>query len=346
MGLTAESVWFTAPRRVEIRTAELPPPASGEVLVRTQLSALSAGTELLIYRGQAPSDLPTDDTLPALSGMLALPLRYGYAAVGAIDVLGEGVPPSYQGRRVLAFQPHATAFVARLEDLVLLPDSLRDEVAAFLPNFETAVNLVLDGAPRLGEQVAVLGQGVVGLLTTALLARLPLSSLVAADGYPRRRQASLNFGAHACFDPASKAFATDLASALQGQRPYTGADLTYELSGDPAALDLAIAVTGRTGRIVVGSWYGTKRAPIDLGGKFHRSRLRLISSQVSSLPPELSGAWSKARRLGVALDLLASVPVANLISHRFPFSQAGEAYRLLDEKPAEALQVLLTYSRE
>ncbi|HET7011101.1 MAG TPA: zinc-binding alcohol dehydrogenase [Anaerolineales bacterium] len=342
--LRAESLWFTAPRQVEIRAATLAPPGPGEVLVRTKLSAISAGTELLIYRGQAPSDLPADDTLPALSGMLALPLRYGYAAVGRVVGLGEGVPPEYLNRRVMAFQPHATHFTARVEQVVSLPEAISDEEAAFLPNLETAVNLVLDGAPRIGEQVAILGQGVVGLLTTALLSRMPLASLATAEAFPRRREASIAMGAHACLDPAAENFASELALRLQAQRPYPGADLTYELSGDPTALDLAVAITGRNGRIVIGSWYGTKRAPIHLGGRFHRSRIRMISSQVSSLAPELSGAWTTTRRLEVALSLLPGLPVRNLVTHRLPFHQSSDAYRILDESPAEALQVLLTYS--
>jgi 2-desacetyl-2-hydroxyethyl bacteriochlorophyllide A dehydrogenase len=345
-GMNAQALWFTAPRRVEIRSAALEPPRSGEVLVRTHVSAISGGTELLIYRGLAPADLPVDETLPALSGMLALPLRYGYAAVGRVVGLGEGVPPALEGRRVMAFQPHADAFTARVEEIVPLPESVTEEEAAFLPNLETAVNLVLDGAPRIGEQVAILGQGIVGLLTTGLLARMPLASLVTADAYPRRRRASLAWGAHACLDPAVDRFAADLAIHLQAERPYPGADLTYELTGDPAALDLAIGVTGRNGRIVIGSWYGTKRASTDFGGRFHRSRLRIISSQVSSLAPELMGAWSKPRRLGVALSLLPTLPVRDLVTHRYPFEQAAEAYRTLDESPADALQVLLTYGND
>jgi 2-desacetyl-2-hydroxyethyl bacteriochlorophyllide A dehydrogenase len=344
--MNAQALWFTAPRQVEIRSAALEPPGPGEVLVRSRVSAISAGTELLIYRGLAPADLPVDDTLPALSGMLVLPLRYGYAAVGRVVGLGDGVPPALEGSRVMAFQPHADAFTARVEEIVPLPESVTEEEAAFLPNLETAVNLVLDGAPRIGEQVAVLGQGIVGLLTTALLARMPLASLVTADAYPRRRRAALAWGAHACLDPAVHDFASELALHLQAERPYPGADLTYELSGDPAALDLAIGITGRNGRIVIGSWYGTKRASTDFGGRFHRSRLRMISSQVSSLAPELTGAWSKPRRLGVALSLLPTLPVRDLVTHRFPFERAAEAYRTLDENPADALQVLLTYGND
>ena len=246
----------------------------------------------------------------------------------------------------MAFQPHATHFTAPVEHVVSLPAEIEDEQAAFLPNLETAVNLALDGNPRIGEQVAVLGQGVVGLLTTALLARMPLASLVTADRYPHRRQASLSLGAQACLDPGAPTFASDLALRLQGESPYPGADLTYELSGDPSSLDLAIAITGRNGRIVIGSWYGTKRAASDLGGRFHRSRIRMVSSQVSSLAPELTGAWSPPRRLGVALSFLPTLPVRDLITHRIPFEQASEAYRILDENPAATLQVLLTYDAD
>jgi threonine dehydrogenase-like Zn-dependent dehydrogenase len=178
---------------------------------------------------------------------------------------------------------------------------------------------------------------------TALLARLPLASLVAADGFALRRQASLSLGAHACLDSANGDLTHELHLLLQGDRPYPGADLTYELTGNPSALDLAIGVTGVGGRIVIGSWYGTKRAAPDLGGRFHRSRIRLISSQVSSLAPELSAAWTTRRRLSFALSLLPTLPLAELISHRIPFREAARAYRMLDEDPSQTLQVLLTY---
>jgi threonine dehydrogenase-like Zn-dependent dehydrogenase len=119
--------------------------------------------------------------------------------------------------------------------------------------------------------------------------------------------------------------------------------LTYELSGNPAALDQAIAVTGFNGRIVIGSWYGQKRADLNLGGGFHRSRIRLISSQVSSIAPEWGGRWSKGRRLRVAWQMLQHVRPVHLITHRFPLEQASDAYALLDQHPEEAIQVLLTY---
>jgi len=313
------------------------------VRVRTRLSAISPGTEMLIYRGQMPQGLAADEALEALAGPLAYPLKYGYAAVGQVTDLGAGVDDSWAGRWVFAFQPHQACFVAAVDSLLPVPEGIPPERAAFLPNMETAINFLLDGAPLLGERVVVLGQGVVGLLTTALLARFPLAALVVFDRYALRRETALALGATLALDPAAPD-ALDAARAHLGARDlYDGADLTYELSGNPEALNLAFALTGFAGRLVIGSWYGTKRAALDLGGRFHRSRIRLLSSQVTTLAPEHTGRWSKARRLALAWEMLRRFPAERLITHRVPFIEAPTAYRLLDQQPENAIQVILTY---
>jgi len=326
------SLWFTAPHCLEVRAEALDPPRAGEALVQTVCSAISPGTEMLIYRGEFPHAMRVDDSIGALSGQLEYPLRYGYSTVGRVVELGAGVDADWRDRLVFSFQPHTSHFTAPLAELHPLPDNLAPETAVFLPNMESAVNFLLDGAPLLGERVAVFGQGVVGLLTTALLARLPLAALVTFDKIALRREWSQRLGAH---------FPKDLTgfSDLSG----LDVDLAYELTGSPAALDDAIAATGFGGRIVVGSWYGEKRHAVDLGGKFHRARQRLISSQVSSLTPDLLARWTKARRLEVAWRMLAEVQPAQLITHRFPLAEASRAYQLIDQCSHEALQVIFIY---
>jgi threonine dehydrogenase-like Zn-dependent dehydrogenase len=195
----------------------------------------------------------------------------------------------------------------------------------------------------IGEQVAVFGQGVVGLLTTALLAQFPVTRLVTLDRYPLRCKKSLDLGAHSCLDPTVPSALDQHFSLAEERSSYPGVDLAYELSGNPQALGQAIAVTKFDGRVVIGSWYGHKRADLDLGGRFHRSRVRLISSQVSTIAPEWSGRWTKSRRLDVAWKMLQTVSPAQLITHRFSISEANHAYALLDEHPEEAIQVMLTY---
>ena len=326
---------------MEESTLGRPPP--GQVLVRTIVSAISAGTELLVYRGQAPSDMQVDESITALQGAFRFPLQYGYSAVGEVVELGTGVEGSWGGRLVFSFQPHQSHFHCPPEELIPVPLGISPDDAALLPTVETAVNFIMDGRPTLGEQVAVFGQGVVGLLTTSLLARVPLASLVTVDTYQSRRSKSMEIGANATIDPSGPDVVPRVTAVLQGDREYAGADLTYELSGNPAALDMAIAATGFNGRVVIGSWYGSKQATLDLGGRFHRSRVQLVSSQVSTVAPAWSGRWTKSRRLDVAWSMLRDLHPSRLVTHRFPVDRAGEAYEMLDQRPDEAIQVLMTY---
>jgi len=332
------SLYFTRPGEVELRQVELPEPDAGQVLVQSLVSAISPGSEMLVYRGLFPSGLAVDETLSSLQGEFSYPLKYGYSVVGRVTMTGAQVPSSRAGRLVFAFHPHESHFLAAPDELHPLPEQVPVEDAAFLPNTETAVNLVMDGRPVIGEKVLVFGQGIVGLLTTALLAKFPLGRLIVLDPLPLRRRAALELGAHLALDPASPA---DLAH-LQEACPQ-GADLVYELSGSPAALDQAIQASGFAGRVVVGSWYGEKRTELDLGRQFHRGRTRLVSSQVSSLAPEYSGRWTKGRRLEQAWEMLRQIKPSRLVTQRFEIQQARQAYRLVDQSPEETIQVLFTY---
>lgn len=338
------SVSFVEPGVVAVGREPLPQPGPGQLLIASEVSAVSAGTELLVYRGQLPAGIAVDETIDALAGEVRYPLKYGYAVVGRVSVVGDTLDGSWLGRRVFAFNPHESHFLASPESVIPVPADVPSEAAAFLPNMETAVSFLMDGRPLIGEQVAVVGQGIVGLLTTALLAGLPLASLVTLDAYPLRRDRSLRLGATASLDTAAEDAVSQARQALRDGRAYHGADLVYELSGNPAALDSAIALCGYNGRIVVGSWYGDKRAGLDLGGRFHRDHLRLISSQVSHIAPQWSGRWTKPRRLAVAWEMLRRVRPERLISHRFPVASAAAAYLQLDQQPEQMLQVVFTYA--
>jgi 2-desacetyl-2-hydroxyethyl bacteriochlorophyllide A dehydrogenase len=340
------SLYFEGPYQVSLREEPLSEPLAGEVIVRTILSGISAGTELLLYRDQTPLDLPADAVISSLREPFSFPMKYGYAAVGEVVALGPKVELVWRNKKVFVLHPHETHFVARTDELRAIPDSVTDEDAVFFPNMETALTLLLDGWPLTGEQVVVCGQGIVGLLLTMLLARLPLSGLITLDKHRYRRLTSEQLGAHRSLDPEDPGAAAEILSSMQVWGAEPGADLAYEISGNPDALNLAVGITGYGGRVVIGSWYGRKEVTLNLGGAFHRSRIRLTSSQVSTISPELSGRWTKMRILGLAWELLREMKPSGLITHRYPLAQAMEAYRLLDEHPGEALQVVLTYAPE
>ncbi|HSM72034.1 MAG TPA: zinc-binding dehydrogenase [Anaerolineales bacterium] len=344
-----KTLYFTAPSEVEIREETLPALGDGEVLVETICSAISAGTEMLVYRGQFPH---LKDSYDKLSSELNYPFAYGYACAGIIRETGRDEDKTWRDKLVFGFQPHTSHFITRTSDIIPAPASLPAEACFFLPNMETAVNLILDAAPMLGERVLVLGQGVVGLLAASLLKEFPLEILITSDNYALRRKASLDIGVDDCFDPKDLKSATGTALSKLTQNASSihldyaqSMDLTFELSGSPSALNSALAMTNFSGRIVIGSWYGDKKADIDLGGSFHRSRIKLISSQVSTISPALSGRWDRLRRFEVAWEALKRIQPQKWITHRFPIQDAAKAYQLLDENPQETIQVVFEYPK-
>jgi 2-desacetyl-2-hydroxyethyl bacteriochlorophyllide A dehydrogenase len=328
----ARALYFTGPRALELREIPREPLAPDAVRVQTSLSAISAGTELLFYRGQLEAGIPIDASLP-WAGTLSYPLRYGYAAVGCIREVGNALDSSLIGARVFGFHPHGEELTDRLENLVRLPDSLSDVRAAFLPNMETALSLAMDGAPGFGERVAVIGQGVVGQLLATLLVRSGAEHVALFD----RRSDRLDHSRALC-GPARAEWARELAPSHRDSF-----DLVYELTGDPSALDSALALARYEGRIVVGSWYGDKRAPLDFGTRAHRNRNTLSFSQVSRIDSRHAARFDSKRRLGVAAAWLERSPLEPLVTHRFAFERVADAYRLLDENAQGCLQVLIEY---
>lgn len=337
--MEARSLYFTGPQEVAVRSKSLPEPADDEVRVRTELSAISPGTELLLYNGKAPEGTATDDPIDALPETFEFPFRYGYAAVGQVSAIGADVSDEWIDETVFCFHPHESHFTVSPDRLIPLPEDRSVEEGSFLANVECAVNFLMDGRPVVGERVAVFGQGVVGLLTTALLAEYPLASLTTVDLYERRRDLSETVGADEVLAPDE----TDVVDRLRDNDEPGGTDLAYELTGNSDVLDQAIEAMAYDSRLLIGSWYGSDRASLDLGGRFHRNRGTLISSQVSTIDPQYTGRWSKDRRLDVAWDVLDEIDVTELVTHRIPIERAPQAYRLLDNRPQEAVQILLTY---
>ncbi len=344
--MKASQLWFTRPGEVEIRQFVLPELRANEVLVRTLYSAISAGTEMLVYRGQLPAELSLDATLTVHNQKPVYPIQYGYAAVGQIEQVGNELDASLIGKHVFAFQPHASHFVCALDDLIIVPDMTDPLDAVFLANTETAVSLVLDSKPLLGEKIVVLGLGVVGLLVTAILSRFPLGELHVLDKIQQRRNLASKFSVYSAGSPDSITDVDNLKSRLGKQEITNGADLIFELTGSPEALNLAIELCGYSGRIVVGSWYGTKTAELKLGGSFHRNRIQIISSQVSTIAPELRGRWDKARRFTTAWQMIEKIRPHTLISHKIPFNSAMDAYQLLDKSPDQTIQVVFDYNNQ
>jgi 2-desacetyl-2-hydroxyethyl bacteriochlorophyllide A dehydrogenase len=329
--MKARAVHFVAPRRVELREVEVPDPPEGSLLVATEWSGISSGTELLAYRGEIDPELPLDETLGALAGTFAYPFRYGYSAVGRIL---QPAAPFQEGQRVFAFHPHQDRFVADAREVAAVGD-LDPRAATLYPMVETAVQVCLDAAPRLGETAVVVGLGAVGILVAALLHRAG-AVVIGSEPEPARRAAAGAFGVQAV-DP------DDLEEAVAARSGGRGADLVVEASGSPRALASSLPLLAHEGTALVCSWYGTKPVALPLGAAFHRRRLTLASTQVSTLPAALTARWDRRRRAELAWRLARELPLAALATSAFAFEEAAEAYACADGKDHGLIHVALRY---
>ena len=315
----ARALFHTAPRCVEIRELPRPRPAAGEVLVRTLSSGISGGTERLVYRGEVPADLALDDTIDALGGTFSYPFAYGYACVGEV---------AESGQRVFAFHPHQDVFTAQTGELVPLPD-VDPAAATLFPLVETALQVTLDAGNGYRDQVIVLGAGVLGLLTGLLLQRAGWRPLIAEPLEWRRAIAS-----------SAGISAVAPAELLKEKVP-----LVIDASGNPDAPATALNMLAHEGTLLIASWFGTKPVVLPLGGAFHRRRLTIRSTQVSTVPARQSGTWNRSRRRQETVALITELPLAQLCTDVFDFGDAAEAFRAVDEGKPGLMHAVLHYDR-
>ncbi len=330
--ISARTVTFVAPRQVEVQPVDVAAPREGQALVRTLHSGISSGTEMLAYRGELDADTALDETISALSGNFGYPFRYGYSCVGRVEQAGCELA---EGALVFAFHPHQDMFVADAADLIELP-TIEPRLATLLPLVETALQVSLDAGPVLEEPVVVVGLGAVGMLTALLLQRAG-ARVVTSEPVAWRREVAGGLGLRAV-DPA------DLGALVAEETGGSGMPLVVEVSGRPEALIDSLPLLAHEGTALVASWYGTKPVTLPLGAEFHRRRLTLRSTQVSTIPAAMSETWDVVRRRAASVALLSELPVATLATHEFELESAADAYAAVDQGTPGLLHAALRYS--
>jgi len=341
--ISARAVYHVAPETAALRERTLAPLKAGQVLIESLYSAISSGTESMIFRGRMPAAIAQDEVIASLRGGFRYPFTYGYALTGKVIEIGAGVARDWLGRCVLAFHPHQDYAVVPVQDCLVVPSDIAPQAAVFLPNVESALNFIMDGRPVIGEKVMVSGQGVLGLLTTAILSGFPLGRLITADPLADRRARSLALGAMESLEAGDPSAIETLQLRLFRNEVGDGLDLAFELSGNMDALNQTIELTGFAGRIIIGSWYGNDIRPLNLGGHFHRRRIQLISSQVSTISPQLSGRWDKSRRMELVWEWIRRLTPEHLITHVLKPTECQQAFELVSGKSDGVLQAIFEY---
>ncbi|MEO0990746.1 MAG: dehydrogenase, partial [Pseudomonadota bacterium] len=303
--MKARALWTTEPGVFDIQEQALGDAPNGSVVVSALCSGVSRGTESLVFQGLVPNELHDVMRCPGQDGTFDFPVKYGYALVGEV----EAGPKDLLGQVVFALHPHQDRVVLSAADVRPLPADLPPRRAVLAANMETALNLAWDSGVGPGDRVLVVGAGVVGLLTAALISRIPAVDLIVADQNLARRDLVEAVGAR---------------FAGPDQLPE-GVDCAFNLSGSAAGLQVAIDAAGQEATVIEGSWHGAAQSPLALGGTFHPRRITIKSSQVGSLPPHRVPRWTYARRIETALKLLVDRPELDaLTGPSIPLGQAPD----------------------
>ena len=305
--MTPRALWCISPEQTELR-----PASAGEgVAVRALFSGISRGTERLVLAGRVPSGEQARMRAPFQEGDFPFPVKYGYASVG---IATEG---ALAGRPVFALFPHQDTYRLPEDALIPLPDSLPPERAVLAANMETALNVLWDSGAGPGDRIAVVGGGLVGLLTASLAARLPGAEVVVID----------------LQDRAALARSFGCGFANRDDAPG-GQDAVIHTSASQAGLALALSLAGPQATITEASWHGAGAVALPLGAAFHSQRLRIVSSQVGATPPDRAPRWTYRRRLAKAIDLLRDDRLDALISGETAFADLPDAYAAILSDPA------------
>ncbi|MCF3932079.1 zinc-binding alcohol dehydrogenase [Acuticoccus sp. M5D2P5] len=293
------------------------------VRLSARYSAVSRGTERLVFEGRVPESEWERMRCPHQEGSFAFPVKYGYALVGRVT---DG-PSEWVGRTAFTLHPHQTEAVVGRDWITLVPDGVPPRRAALAANMETALNIVWDSGVSVGDRVLVVGAGVVGLLVARLLARIAGVEVSVADVNPTRAGVTTVMGALFCG-------IDEVPSDM---------DVAINTSGNDAGLRTALAAVGLEGRVVEASWHGANEARLPLGGAFHAKRLQIVSSQVGRIPSDRAARWTHRRRLDTVMRLLADRTLDALITHEVPFADAPARLPALLTAEPDALAILITY---
>jgi hypothetical protein len=296
--------WIASPGHGEIRTEQLASPSADEVVVRTLFSGVSRGTEALVFQGRVPASEYQRMRAPFQSGDFPAPVKYGYANVGQVE---QG-PPALLHQNVFALYPHQTRYVVPARSVYVLPEAVPPHRAVLAANVETAINVLWDARPQVGDRITIVGGGTVGCLVAWLAGRLPGCEVELVDINSRRERVARALGVRF------------------------------------AGVDRALRVAGFEATIVEMSWYGNQPVPIALGEAFHARRLTLKSSQVGSVSSSQRSRWNPRRRMLLALAALSDPVLDILITGESDFDALPQVMATLAAAPGDTLCHRIRYS--
>ena len=363
------TVRFTGPGCVDLAPQESTRLLPGQLRVKTLYSGISAGTELTAYRGSSPyltKQWDAERRVFRFGGpTVAYPVEgWGYSEVGEVVEVAERRADAQRPADGLVDDPDDIAPLAlaagdtvwgvwghRSEAVLYaadvagrgMPAGMDPLCGVFARVGAVALNAIVAADVHIGEDIAVFGQGVLGLLATRL-ACLNGGRVVAVDALAPRLELARRFGASKTLN----ATGAGVAEEIKRWSPAGGADVAVEISGSYAGLHEAVRCVAVGGRVVAAGFYQGEGVGLSLGEEFHHNRVQLIASQIGGPAEHVRGRWTVERLQQTFMHLVAGgdIDASALVSHVIPVARVQEAFALLDQRPQEALQVVLDFTAD
>ncbi len=336
----------TAPRQIQFREYEERPLKPDEVRLRAVVSGIKHGTEMALYRGKTPFldrafDRDLRLFLPRETDANFYPINLGSWLVGEVIEVGTEVMRFKVGDLAHGEMAHRPTNVRPESALFPLRTGMKPEHALFTDPAIFALTAVHDAQLKVGDHVAIFGMGALGLLALQIARMNGAERIIAVDMLENRLAMAQQLGADLTLNPSQG----DVALAIKEQTGKKGVDVAIEISGAYPALQAAIRCIQPGGVIVTASYYSGS-PQVELGAEWHHNRPTLISSMpVWGMPHRCAPLWDLRRVEQTALRLIESerLQVAPLISKRFRYEDAAQAYQFIDEHPQDTLKTLLDY---
>lgn len=330
------TIVFTQPYKVVIKDRPKPSPKDGELLIKTQCTLISTGTELTILGGEFPPD-------SAWARYGKFPFVPGYNNIGEVIDVGPGVNQDWMGRRVATYGAHALYVTANAQAALPVHPDLPDEHAVFFTIADIAMNGVRRAGMQWGEAVVVYGVGLVGQLTVRFCRLCGARPVVAVDVADSRLE---RLPSDAAIIPANPQ-REDVISAVEKATKHRMADVVFEVTGNPELIPTELRALRQQGRFVVLSGpRGETR--FDFHDLCNSPSFTIIGAHSSSHPQHgtLDNPWTKLRHWELFFDLVATGELAidPLISHRESYTEACRIYQMLLQDRSQAMGVVLEWS--
>lgn len=330
-----------APCNPELREYKEPPLGENQVRVKSEFGSVKHGTERGFYRGNASLARGfmnkdhiyiQDDTKKTI-----YPYPLGNISVGSVAETGFKVTKWKVGNRVFLYGGLRQRHTVSEDEIFPAPEDMHAEIIVYLDPAKYAFGGVLDGGVTLGYRVAVFGLGAIGQMAVQMARLCGALEVFGIDVYELRRKTAERYGATKTIDPST----CDVGRTVKEATGGMGVDVSIEVSGVHKALHHAIRATMRGGKIVTVGLYESGAVDLRLGEDWHRNQQTMIASQGPNFPSHLHPYWAGNHWADTVWELLRRkwLKVDGLVVPVVPFEKSAEAYKEIDEHPADSIKL-------